>query len=112
MHARPWTVAAVALSALVNAPAAPPPAQDRDRQPAEGVGFARGVGPILRKSCANCHNAERPRGELDLTSYAGLVAGGASGKAAVPGSPEESPLYTFAAHLEEPHMPPNAARIP
>ncbi len=53
-----------------------------------------------------------PRGELDLTSYAGVVAGGGGGKAAVAGKAEESPLYTFAAHLEEPHMPPNAPRIP
>jgi hypothetical protein len=74
--------------------------------------FERDVKPILRKRCATCHNAERPRGELDLTSYSGIVAGGVIGKVAVAGKPEESPVYTFPAHLEEPNMPPNAPQIP
>ena len=87
------------------------PAQNRDRKPSEVVSFDREVRPILRKRSPTV-TTERPRGELDLTSYAGLVTGGAGGKAAVPNSPDESPLYTFAAHLEEPHMPPNAAKIP
>lgn len=108
MPARSWTAAAVVLTAL--AAATPAPAQEI--KPAEIISFDREVRPILRKRCASCHNPERPRGELDLTSYAGLVNGGAGGKAAVPGSPEESPLYTFAAHIEEPHMPPNAPKIP
>src|SRR5262249_22961129 len=76
------------------------------------LSFDRDVQPILRKRCAGCHNSERPRGELDMTSYASVIAGGTTGKAAVAGNPEESPLYTFASHLEEPHMPPNAPRIP
>jgi hypothetical protein len=74
--------------------------------------FDRDVQPILRKRCASCHNAERPRGELDLTSYAGVMAGGAGGKAVMPRNPEESPVYTLPAHLEEPNMPPNAPMIP
>ncbi len=51
-------------------------------------------------------------GYLDLSSYSGVVAGGASGKAVVAGKPEDSPLYTFPAHLEDPKMPPNAPKIP
>jgi hypothetical protein len=78
----------------------------------DALSFDRDVHPILRKRCMGCHNAERPRGELDMSSYAGVTAGGASGKAVVLGSPDESPLYTLASHLEEPHMPPNAPRIP
>ena len=80
-------------------------------KPAEAVSFERDVKPILRKRCGNCHNPERPRGELDLTSYSGILAGGASGKAAVAGKPEDSPLYTQPAHLK-PEMPPNAPKIP
>jgi hypothetical protein len=76
------------------------------------VGFDRDVQPILRKRCAGCHNSERPRGELDLTTYAAVIAGGSSGKVAVPGSLEDSPLYSQSSHLEEPFMPPNAPRIP
>lgn len=68
--------------------------------------------PILRKHCASCHNAERPRGDLDLSSYAGVMSGGISGKAAVAKKPDASPLYTMTAHLEEPKMPPNKSKIP
>jgi hypothetical protein len=107
MHARTWTVVAIAsMLPLVATLAADDP------KPADPVSFDRDARPILRKRCANCHNAERPRGELDLTSYAGVLAGGASGKAAVPGNPDDSPLYTLPAHLEDPHMPPNAPKIP
>jgi hypothetical protein len=81
--------------------------------PAEAiVSFDRDVRPILRKRCGTCHNPERPRGELDLTTFAALSAGGSSGQAAVPGRPEDSPLYTYTAHLEDPHMPPNAPKLP
>jgi hypothetical protein len=84
----------------------------QDGKPAEVLSFERDVKPILRKRCANCHNSERPRGELDLTAFSGIVAGGVSGKVAIAGSPEESPIYTLPAHLEEPNMPPNAPKIP
>jgi hypothetical protein len=107
MPLRPWTAAAVTSAALVCPTAlAQAPAGDAP------VSFDREVKPILRKRCGNCHNAERPRGELDLSTFAGVTAGGAGGKAAVPGQPEESPLYTLPAHLETPAMPPNAPKIP
>ena len=107
MHSSPRAVAAVTLTVLLASTV-----HAQDRKPTESVSFDRDAKPILRKRCANCHNTERPRGELDLTTYAGVVAGGASGKAAVAGNPEESPLYTLAAHIEDPKMPPNAPKIP
>ena len=76
------------------------------------VTFEADVRPVLRKHCAACHNAERPRGELDMSNYAALLTGGISGKAVVPKKPDESPLYTMAAHLEDPKMPPNKPKIP
>jgi WD40 repeat protein len=108
MRVRLWIVAIFAASASATA------AHGRSdgERPAVATSYDRDVRPIFRKRCANCHNPERPRGELDLTSYAGVLAGGAGGKAVVARAPEESPVYTLASHLEEPHMPPNAARIP
>jgi hypothetical protein len=70
------------------------------------------VSPILKKRCGSCHAAERPRGGLDLTSLAGIKAGSTSGEVAKPGSPDRSALYTLAAHLDAPKMPPNAPKIP
>ncbi len=81
-------------------------------KPAKAINFERDVKPILRKRCGNCHNPEQPRGELDLTTYSGIITGGASGKTAVAGKPDDSPLYTLPAHLEDPNMPPNAPKIP
>ncbi|MCX7701799.1 MAG: hypothetical protein N2039_13055 [Gemmataceae bacterium] len=76
------------------------------------VTFETNVKPILRKHCVACHNEERPRGDLDLTSFSGLMTGGVSGKVVIPGKPEESLLYTLAAHLDDPKMPPNKPKIP
>ncbi|MDX2038353.1 MAG: c-type cytochrome domain-containing protein [Isosphaeraceae bacterium] len=96
----------------VEASAGPDPAVAADEPNAATVAFDREIQPILRKRCGNCHNPERPRGELDLLSFSGVTTGGASGKIAVPGKAEESLLYTLAAHLEEPSMPPNSPKIP
>jgi hypothetical protein len=108
MLVRPWIFAISAAFIL----AASAPARPDDGPSSAPPSYDREVRPIFRKRCAGCHNPERPRGELDLTSYAGVLAGGAGGKAVVPRAPEESPVYTLASHLEEPHMPPNAARLP
>jgi hypothetical protein len=40
--------------------------------------------------CAFCHGAAEPAAELDLTTYAGLLHGGKSGPAVVPGDPDGS----------------------
>src|SRR5262249_22214544 len=107
MSLRPRTAAAVTLAAMFCSTA--PAGASAGEAP---VTFEREVKPILRKRCGSCHNAERPRGELDLSTMAGVNAGGAGGKVVVTGRAEESPLYTLAAHLETPAMPPNAPKIP
>jgi WD40 repeat protein len=79
---------------------------------AEPVTFEKDVKPVLRRHCITCHNPERPRGDLDLSTRAAILAGGTSGKAAVSGKPDESPLYLLAAHVDAPKMPPNKPKIP
>ncbi len=85
-----------------------------DEKKADGakVTFDGNVKPIFAKRCAKCHNAERPRGELDLSSYGAVMLGGVSGKAVVAGKADASILYTQTAHLEDPKMPPNSPKIP
>uniref|UniRef100_A0A7C4LLX1 Cytochrome C Planctomycete-type domain-containing protein n=1 Tax=Schlesneria paludicola TaxID=360056 RepID=A0A7C4LLX1_9PLAN len=70
------------------------------------------VRPVFRQRCVSCHNAERPRGDLDLSSFAAIKVGSTSGPVAVSGKADESLLYTLVAHLEEPFMPPNSPKIP
>ena len=77
----------------------------------ETVGFDQ-VQPILRKRCQSCHNPEELRGDLSVTDIPALKAGSSSGPVIVAGKPRESMLYTTAAHLDEPTMPPNSRKIP
>lgn len=100
---------AVRLCVFMAAVAGPATADD-PKPPA--VTFEKDVRPVLKKHCLGCHNAERPRGELDLSTFAALSVGGVSGPAAVAGKPDASPLYTLAAHLDEPKMPPGKPKIP
>ncbi len=79
---------------------------------AEPVTFEKDIKPIFKQHCIGCHNADRPRGGLDLSTMAAVREGGTSGKAALAGKPEESLLYLLPAHLDEPKMPPGKPKIP
>ncbi len=57
--------------------------------------FESKIRPVLVKDCYSCHSADTkkgPKGGLLLDTRAGLLAGGDSGKAIVPGKPTESLL--------------------
>ena len=41
--------------------------------------------PIFEKSCTKCHGAQQKMGGLDLSTFTGLMTGGASGPAIAPG---------------------------
>ena len=68
--------------------------------------------PILREKCFNCHNPDKERGGLTLTSYGKIMEGGGSGKVVEPGDPDSSTLFLLASHKKEPHMPPKTDRLP
>ncbi len=68
--------------------------------------------PIFRAHCVNCHNADKAKGGLDLSTYSGLISGGSSGPVVLPGDPDGSRLYQVMAHITEPFMPQNAAKRP
>lgn len=53
--------------------------------------FESAIGPILDSRCGDCHGTDGVNG-LDLTSYAGVIAGGESGPAIVPSDPGASLL--------------------
>ena len=76
--------------------------------------FQDHVKPILRESCYECHShgAERIRGGLVLDSRPGVMAGGDSGPAVVPGEPEQSRLIR-AIRYGDPdlQMPPKNRRL-
>ena len=70
------------------------------------------VRPIFAEHCLGCHNADKKKADLDLTTFSAMSQGSVSGKVVEGGDPDKSLLYLFTAHKEEPHMPPNKARIP
>src|SRR4051794_21142334 len=69
--------------------------------------FEQRIRPVLVKECYACHSAEakKVKGGLRLDSRAGVLKGGDSGPAVVPGKPEESPLLEAVRH-EGIAMPP------
>lgn len=73
--------------------------------------YHRVIRPILRERCVGCHNPNRKAGELDLSSYASILAGSSSGKVVERGLPEDSLLYLVVTHEEEPAMPPEGDRL-
>lgn len=79
---------------------------------ADAVTYKDHVQPILRKHCLNCHNADKASSDLDVSTYAKLIAGGASGEAVKAGSPAQSLLYRVVSHEAEPKMPPKGGKIP
>ena len=56
--------------------------------------YAKRVRPLLDTHCITCHGASKTQGGLRLDSYDGLLRGGKSGPAIVPGDPEKSLLLT------------------
>ncbi len=61
------------------------------------VSFSQSVAPILSKRCLACHNAKTAKGRYNMETYAGIVKGGESGAAAVPGKPADSTLFEMIA---------------
>ena len=61
--------------------------------------------PLLVVHCLRCHGEAKQEGGLNLATRAGMLAGGDSGPAVVPGKPEES-LLLAALRYESFEMPP------
>jgi mono/diheme cytochrome c family protein len=68
------------------------------------------VEPLLREHCGECHNPNKTKSGLDLSSFQTIVRGGERGSAIVAGKPEESNLYKFLRGDADPHMPPGTRR--
>ncbi len=63
------------------------------------------VFPILQQSCLNCHNPDKAKGGLDLSSFAATLKGGSGGKIVEPGD-TGSALIAAVRQSGEKKMPP------
>ncbi len=78
----------------------------------EKITFQDHVLPLIENNCAKCHNPDKKKGDLDLTSYSAVLKGGGSGQIVMAGNPDSSKLWKAITHAEEPTMPPNKPKMP
>ena len=95
----------IPVSALL-ASAAHPLAADTKK-----ITYQDDVRAIFENRCLNCHNPDKAKGGLDLSTYTNAMAGGSSGEIINPGSARDSRLYRSVAHIEDPKMPPEGDRL-
>jgi hypothetical protein len=83
---------------------------------AEGIAFfEKAIRPVLVDRCFSCHGArvEKPKGGLVLETREGMLKGGDSGPAIVPGDPEASLLIQAIRYRDEAlRMPPKRRLAP
>ena len=91
--------AAIAVAARGHAADAPPTFNDH-------------VLPIFREKCCGCHNPDKKKGGLDLTSHGQAMAGGSSGEVIAAGDADGSYLWQLVSHASEPKMPPESDKLP
>ncbi|KLU02364.1 putative transmembrane protein [Rhodopirellula islandica] len=92
-------VAALLLACELPVAAGEPSVATRDQ-------FEQHVRPMLLSSCIKCHDDNKQEGGLNLTTLEGLLRGGDTGPAIVPGNPDES-LLLEALRYESFEMPPS-----
>jgi hypothetical protein len=71
--------------------------------------FEKKIRPVLAGSCYGCHNSKMktPMGGLQVDTRDGLLRGGDSGKAIIPGDPAASRLVQAVSYKHELKMPPS-----
>src|SRR5262245_37400426 len=74
--------------------------------------FSELIRPVFRERCEGCHNPELKQGGFELTTPEGLLRGGTSGPAILPGNAKNSLLYRLITHDQEPRMPYKAPKLP
>jgi len=74
--------------------------------------FEKNVRPLLVANCQPCHNSKVKSSGLDLSTAAGLLAGGARGPAIAKDQPATSHILTAITYDESLKMPPGAKLKP
>jgi WD40 repeat protein len=74
--------------------------------------YHREIRPILQRSCQGCHQPNLKTSDLDLTTFAGLAAGGKRGATLKAGAPAESLLVKYLTGEMKPQMPVGQPPLP
>ncbi len=65
---------------------------------------------VFQQACLNCHNPDKAKAGLDLSTYRGTLKGGSGGKIVEPGD-VNSRLIAVVSGAAEPKMPPEGERL-
>lgn len=76
------------------------------------VTYDEHIQPIFRQHCSTCHKQDKARADLNVMTYAGVLAGGSGGEVVASGDGGASKLYLVMAHQAEPKMPPKGSKLP
>src|SRR4051794_20968091 len=76
-----------------------PASPKADRTTAQAMG-------VIRAHCISCHNDEKKKGGLRLTTRENALKGGENGPVVVPGKAAQSVLAKVVLADSDPHMPP------
>ena len=79
---------------------------------ADKITYQDNVLPLIQANCAKCHNEDKRKADLDLTSYQGVLKGSGSGAVVIAGNPDASKLWKAITQTEDPTMPPNQPPLP
>ena len=77
----------------------------------EKITYQDHIRPLLENKCFSCHNPDKKKGDLDLTSFGALMNGGGGGSVVDPGNADSSRIWSTCAKKEEPFMPPEGAPL-
>jgi len=72
------------------------------------VSFSQEVAPIFDQRCIQCHSGLQASGQLDLSSYSGVMAGSARGAVVTPGDAGKSKLISL---VSSGQMPKSGAKL-
>ncbi len=78
---------------------------------ADKVTYNDQVLPIFRNSCLNCHNPDKKKAGLDLSTYQAALAGSDNGKVLESGNAGGSLLVKCVKQTEDPKMPPKGDKL-
>lgn len=73
---------------------------------AQKVTYDEHILPLFKNQCLKCHGSDKPKADVDLSTYGALLRGGSSGVIVAGGDPDGSILYKVTTHAAEPTMPP------
>jgi len=76
----------------------------------EKISYDDHIQPLFEQTCLNCHNPDKAKGGLDLSTFAGAMKGGSSGKIVEPGD-VSSTLINLVKQTAEPKMPPEGDKL-